>query len=970
MKTKYLLMTAALSGLFAACTQEDFLDAPATQATDPLAGRPVVGVVDFKTDEPTTRYNAETATPDVGEALGLYLMDEFRGAIIGEEPYLKGEKNDANETQFIYQSNWWQMYKPVNYIQSNYGYVLQEDGKWINRASQLVEGNYIVMYRKNDDATNRRDLWQYINPNVELKHHSTRTDKYYVNRDNQFMLDYKQIYRDQKADETGKLTIDVKFKPILTYAKFVIENQASNNFIAEKIVFKAPGDKPLPTVAYVKPVGVMPQFIEDKYNEIKEADGTIDVLKDECDNTIAEGLYYDEYFTQKIARSMVHYATTEKQVPYGLKDTNTAFEYVFNFPDEEEGGVLLKANNTGDPSDRVLGVSIALPAFAEKDMGFDWTDMQVVVYGKMWDPGSNDMKGSWRSGILINLRGTTDNDNQIFDLNKFKLWESGMEIPTAQLKFDDQSFVQGEEIRVQTTADLINLINSRLSSITTTQDVDFEVYPYGNGLEITDEVVSLIDTYKKEHGVDVTLIFKHTLGDHNNTPVILKAENSINKFEYKGVNVVVEADQVSEEKVSGIKDLHIFKSLTLAKDADLNASYIHVELGGSLNAGACKVNAYTIENSGTFVLEGSTVEVEAKVENKAKLNVTKDATITGEITNDNDCINCGKDDAVVTIEEAATLIVNGNIENKDTFDNNGVLVVNGTFTNFGKFETTDATIDIIANEVDGSINIDGTVTMTQQYSTNKGSISILPDAQLTGVNPNTADVFIKNLNKDKEYQGSIDNKGTLHQVQNDGYIVTGEGSYTREMNGDGIIDNSSMADVVYGAGQTCLYAVEDVTGMTIQKLQANVTKAKANQLLIQSGTLKPYTDNTLAGVDGSFTKGVFFTTVTFEGGKKLEIKTNILRIGQSSTLKNGELVIYNLIEGKKDGSTLLVNENAKLTIEQGATLRGSAEDGAQLTIKNYGTIHNAGTVSYIDNEEDCTEAKDKNHWSGNPATAN
>ena len=951
MKTKYLLMTAALSGLFAACTQEDFLDAPATQATDPLAGRPVVGVVDFKTDEPTTRYNAETATPDVGEALGLYLMDEFRGATI-KDPYLKGEKNDANETQFTYQSNWWQMYEPVNYIQSNYGYVLQEDGKWINRASQLVEGNYIVMYRKNDDATNRRDLWQYIDPNVDLKHHSTRTDKYYVNRDNQFMLDYKQIYRDQKADETGKLTIDVKFKPILTYAKFVIENQAANDFVAEKIVFKAPGDKPLPTVAYVKPVGVMPQFINE-INENKKADGTIDVLKDECGNTIAEGLYYDEYFTQKIARSMVHYATTEKQVPYGLEDTNTAFEYVFNFPDEEEGGVLLKANNTGDPSDRVLGVSIALPAFAEKDMGFDWTQMQVVVYGKMWDPGSNDMKGSWRPGILINLRGTAD--NQVFDLDKFKLWESGMEIPTAQLKFDDQSFVQGEEIRVQTTADLINLINSRLSSITTTQDVKFEVYPYGNGLEITDEVVSLIDTYKKEHGVNVTLVFKHDSRDHNNTPVILKAENSINKFEYDNVNVVVEADQVSEEKVDRINDLHIFKSLTL--DANLTASNIHVELGGSLNAGACKVKAYTIENSGTFVLEGSTVD--ANIENNAQMNVTKDATITGDITNDNDCINCGKDDAVVTIEEAATLTVNGNINNMDTFDNNGVLNVEKIFTNTGRFETTDATIATITNEVDGSINIDGTVTLTNEsgFSTNKGEITILPDAKLIG--KNTSETFIKN-----EKEGSIVNNGMLHQVLNDGSIVTGEGSYTREMGGTGTIDNSSMADVVYGPAQTCLYAVEDVTGMTIKELQDNVTKAKANQLVIQSGTLKPYTDNTLAGVDDSFTKGVSFGAVTFEGGKRLEIKTNQLNITQPSIIKDGELVIYNWENRSKSSAELIVDKNAKLTIEQGATLRGSAE--AALKITNNGTIHNAGTVSYIMNAADCQEGNA--HWSGNPAT--
>lgn len=136
------------------------------------------------------------------------------------------------------------------------------------------------------------------------------------------------------------------------------------------------------------------------------------------------------------------------------------------------------------------------------------------------------------------------------------------------------------------------------------------------------------------------------------------------------------------------------------------------------------------------------------------MNVTKDATITGEITNDNDCINCGKDDAVVTIEEAATLTVNGDIKNMDTFDNNGVLVVNGTFTNSGRFETTDATIERILNgeynydTQKGYIYINGTVTLNSYdpVSVNNGYIYICPDAKLIGAN--TSNIFIKNEKKE------------------------------------------------------------------------------------------------------------------------------------------------------------------------------------------------------------------------------
>ena len=679
MKTKYLLMSAAFAGLFAACSQEEMFDSSAPK-TDPLAGRAVVGEVQIVSDDASTRYDSENCKPTDGDAIGLYLMDEFNGWNV-ENQY--GEMDNANHTAFEWQTNWWTMYNMVNYIQSNYGYeYVPENNTWINRASQLVEGNYIVMMPKNDVATNRRDLWREIKPVVDLKHHSTREDNYYVNRDNQFMLDYKQLHRDQKKDADGKLTMSVKFRYILTYAKFYLENQAANPFIAQKLVFKAPEGKALPTVAYVKPgtadyQGItMPNWIANNLDKQLE-DGTIDLLLDNCGNFLAAGLYDENWFTQKVARGMVQYATTEEQVPYGLQNENVAYEYVFNFPDETEGGVKLEGNSTcTDAAQRVLGVSIALPAFELPE--FDWTDMEVVVYGKMYDPTANDMKGAYRYGILRKLPGK---DNAEFTLDKLKLWESGQDIPTANLHFDDSYFYQEEEIRVESTEDLLKLMEARLSNASTTADVDFQVYPYGNGLEITDAVVEKITSYEKKHGVEVNMTFRRDL-TQGETPVILKAADCITMFGYQGVDVILDANQTMKKSVYGIQNLTNNATLTIAKNVSLTTTDMFNAEGATI-VSAGTIKTANIHNEGTIELNNATVD--GTITNESVLNTTGVTTITNVLTNKNTCLNCGKDKATVTVKDGVlsvkelvnwdVVVANSSIEAK-TVENNGTITLN------------------------------------------------------------------------------------------------------------------------------------------------------------------------------------------------------------------------------------------------------------------------------------------------------
>lgn len=933
MRTKYLLATAALASLFTACSQEEVFDASAPKV-DPLAGRPIVGNVEFVSDAPTTRYNSEICAPEEGDAIGLYLMDEFRGWNEGNR---QGELDNANETLFKYQSNWWQMYRLTNNIQSNYGYEFVPENKtWINRASQLVEGNYMVMLPKNDVATNRRDLWREIKPVVDLKHHSTREDNYYVNRDNQFMLDYQQIYRDQRKDDEGKLTINVKFRYILTYAKFIIENAAANPFIAEKLVFKAPNGKPLPTVAYVKPEEMRPDV--NKWNapawiarglNQQDVDGTIDQALGECDEVLGEGLYDREWFTQEAARGMVQYATTEEQVPYGLTNDAVAYEYTFNFPDEAEGGVRLEGNSTSsDPKKRVLGVSIALPAF---DFGeYDWTDMEVVVYGKMWDPKADDMKGAWRYGVLRKL----GKDNAEFTLDKLKLWDSSMkEIPTANLAFDDSYFYQEEEIRVETTADLLKLLEARLSATTTTEDVDFNVWPYGKGLEITDEVVAMIENYEKKHGVEVNVHFKNDLAQAAQTPIILKAENCINMFTYGGVNVIVEADQTSKEPVVGIAGLMNKANLTI--DADLTASSIvNAEKTGVITVNEATVTA-TIHNMNKMILNAS-AEIQGAVRNDREIEVAG-GVIVETIINDNDCVDCGEGPATLVVDEAGVLVVS-TLENGE----NGVITNDGTIN--GMVVLTNKTGGLLTNN--GTINsrienagvIENYGLITQYKADGERSINTVDGRIInhgTSINPETGkaesdkdaeiraarDANNSNGMANFENNGYISNFGVFMDVINNGtieqhkadkaklYIMKGNG----EINVTGCTAGKELTEIAGTlTGQQFLYIVsEDMKSnalagrnylyeIRVQNATLNVEKDKDfpmwGELVMNNAAInfaEKYTtpnsvnvevaggDNTFKGVGANFTEG----TLTVAG---LDTHAEIL---QGCTMKSKKTVV-------------------------------------------------------------------------------
>ena len=758
MKAKYLFYSLALASAFTACTQDELFDAPALESND-VAGRPVAGVVTFVGDEVGSRYNSEAAKFENGDQMGLYLMDEFTGI---------GEELNANNTHWTWQSCWWNMYNMVDYISTNYGYVYNaETGEWINRASQLVEGNYIAMFPQNTRATNRQDLWHPIKSNVDLVDHSS-TPRYYVNRENQFFLGYEQIMRDQKAgEETGELTANISMKPILTYAKMYFENQSANDFKIKKVVFKAPGGAALPNVAYVTPSEITDTRsgykILNKHNAnvtapwwgFKNYNAIIDGIEDECETLVAWSKYDRTTYNHAAARSMVSYATTTQKIPYGMTEAEAVptYEYVFNFPADAD---ILKANQS-PATERVCGISIALPAFE------GWQNMEVVVYGEMWDQTANNMQGAWRPGIVRKMKNL---DNGEFTLDQLKLWtlDSKMEIPSVTARIDDNYFYQQTELRVSTTKDLYDLIQARLSSASNTENVYFEVQHYGNGLEITDEVVKLITDYEKAHNVDVVVTFANR--DYVETPVIFKAENAIDEFDYLGVNVVVEVPQtITSVPVEGIWELRNFSTIKVeglknVYAAELQAEQIVNEIGATFSTNYANVEG-NIHNEGTLALANSTIE--GSISNAAVMSNAGNTEIYGDIVNDNACVNCGKDKAVLTI--GGTLQVD-NLTNADEVVVNGALILNartGTFKNNGL--TT-------INE-EGSIA--GFTIINKETMNNSGAISVA-----LFINDNVVNNYgyIKSIHNNEELNvyedAEIDglfNQGTLHVWSVDVHVV-------------------------------------------------------------------------------------------------------------------------------------------------------------------------------------------------------
>ena len=706
MKTKYLFYSLALSGMFAACTQEALVNEN-NASQEALKNRPVAGMVEFSLNEVESRFNHAAGSFNDGETIDLYLMDELNGYFDEKDANHKHGFAESVEC-WKYFPVWQSMYSLVDYAQTRYPFAYDEAGEvWKNQAT-LLEGNYFAMHPSNEKITNRRDVWHYINPVMSFTNEAGEFDKLGA-MGNQFWLGYAPIYRDE--DRTGDMTLPLTMQPIMTVAKLKIVNNSLHDTKIDKIVFKDKDGKALPTIAYVKPA-IMDQEDWRKAEEVENpltADGCGAL---DCNDLPLNSIYSKELTWpsdatgRATARSLVQYATPAERVPYGLEDTEVAYEYVFNF---EEDGHFLKGGVTNGMSN--VEVYFVLP----NDPSYTY---EPVIYGRV----NND--GEWNYGILKAMGA----DNKIFTLNSIDLTKNTPYVQNVTASFDNYAFEAVTEVRVSTTEDLMKYLKSFSTSYEHEDDFKFTVNVYGDDLAITDEVVDFLDEIAKnlnstDANCPIQLTFK-AVDRLNGALLTIDTEKACMKyfnFPNGDVDVTIAKGNHTIEKVANVNiaDLMILEGATLNISEVVSFRAATLVNNGSVNIENSNCVGAPIENHGELSLNASTIG-ELVNENNAEINGKVFARL---ITNKNTCVNCGEDDAVLTINGQLTTV---GLMNYDSVVNNGTLITT-TFTNEGTADMNgNATLNNLTNK--GTLNVNSAVTTIN--GKNEGTITVAEGAEV------------------------------------------------------------------------------------------------------------------------------------------------------------------------------------------------------------------------------------------------
>lgn len=667
MKAKVILTSVAAAGLFAACSQDDLAVVEANAPAEVAAGRVVAGKAIINVNEDGTRFNREEGKFETAlqsatgkaDKIGLYLMDSFVGENTGYEPTGTDANHLDKENWWKFQSNWQNgMYKPVNNIHTNYLYTYTSNG-FVNENAALVEGNYFLFFdpecNTNDKAyRNRRELWKPIKSTIVLNNYTDT--KYNVNKfgglwgnlDNQFYLDYQQVYRnDDATDEDGNLLIQAKLKPVLAQVKLDVINQSAHKYNVKEIrLYPKPGVS-VPNIAYVRP----------KSNKIY--------------NIIAPTIKDDLYpggkntFTAEMARQLVDFEKIADtgNIPYGYEgETETAPYYSIQFADS---AIL-------DVHAGAIDMKSGLEALFAAPLWKQFKKSHFVIYADQYDPFVTNDKGTLGAWVPGYFEVGSSNDSWYVEdcLN---------EVNTGRLYFDDHAFTKYSSVNgIETSGDMYDRIQAVLAKNYVS---DIQVKVEADGVKITKKINELIEKYEGIYGKDikVTVI-------PNGHDVTIADENLINdNFDYSNFssdNLIIAADQKLEVDAASI-EFAVLEGTTV--NIDLNGH----EFNQVVNEGTINVlgtGLFDCKNYGTV-----TIDKDADVSTYDLVN-NNDAVINvyGKL---HDVIGAGvwsfRNDGTVNVGDKAEVTIN---KGEGILNVSDVTVKGGTQNHIEVVDPTDMTV--------------------------------------------------------------------------------------------------------------------------------------------------------------------------------------------------------------------------------------------------------------------------------------
>ena len=941
MKTKHLFFTMALAGIFAACTNDEFLENGTPQGPEAGQERPTISNVTLNIGEADTRFAYEGGkfAFEKGDVISALLMDENNTGV------RFGITTNTDEWNKL---TWLEKYHLVDYVHTNFPF--EYDGSKFASGCNMLEGNYFLTYPYvclDGNRQGRIDIAKQEQVGDEA------ADRARTVADNQYFIGYAQL----KAGE-GVSDFKAELVPILAPVRIALTSEANvgTTLHVTKLVLSHPkltGTLMIdPTRAkYADPMGnsvegwnLWQDYVKNHTDEPMTSNEG-DIWHFNYANYLAnqpataddaewqKELYYNERYGSTLDMDYVYNVTGEAGASNEIRLNRKPNTYYwddairaavqpmreFNNPEYATQYVEVYLKDTEDADCMVLAPNstieavMMLPAFQG-----DESPLMLSIYTK--------------EGIIKNIdlsKQHTGNDTDVKTsgiLDRFD--PTDKLIQRLEVTIDNPAVVQyPTNVTINNEDDLLQWVNWLNEDPQNTGNKN-PIATFTNDITINDDLAAAIKQLDKNY---ILSIVSHAAPGNNLR--IATSEDYADILERLDV-----ASNVTVEVMDGAVLNMTENSYNVEHEITAKPGYpenpwgqLHIEVaeGGTLNI----VSNDKVAIQGGYDAAGRPVanRTEVLIENKGEINVKNFELLGFYIVNEGQ-MNLGEGTSLYFAPKSVNTIkgtidvrglISGTIENN--FENKGVINNYNQVRNIQNLGNDD-------NKLEGTINVMGWGVYTD-LSVNSGVVDY--HEFLTGVNINNTIYDINGGELEEAIKGGVFKytgpAGAAVKQVDDEELAT-DGTSGLQV---GDLVNAYVTDAVITSGilSTNYADVTTLKNLTINA-GAGIAKTTSNDKLyfvedIDQGTLVLEGGKDSNGYTTTV-DGVYFYNVA-------DVDENVVVKGEGVTFKGQYIGFY-----KGDTSKAGVYfETAAAKVVRGCTLYAESlysVDGTRSNIYNDGTI--------------------------------
>lgn len=689
-------MTTAFAALFAACSNEDFLDNVQNVAGTQDAQRPTVDnvVLNLVEDGAETRlgYGLGGYVWEKDDVLGALLMDDWNdNKLNGDRPSKVNHKEEWADY------SWTQRYVLSDQIHTDYPFKRQDDGTW-SCDTKMQEGNYFFAFPFTS-YDGKREALHNLSEQVQDGVTTESLQEAYAK--NNFFIGYARIKAGTESEDV--VSANLKMTPVLGAVGITVKNVGTGEFSVKKIVLESDD---FSTVIKVDPTKAEYKGEDDNIaNTMQLPYYNVDVTESgwplnyyfnyanyEEMNFDGSAWNYNDKFTERYEQDGALVNNTEKSVNY---NRDNALRAVINPVDGTDHRVELTVENspvlkTQQSANFIIMTNIY--EYAKNNAAitaYIYTDRGLV----------NGVVISNVKGEVSNQGVTVISENPIVNIAPDKMNKVTLEI-------DDNSVQDPDDMSIYNEEDLVQLIewNKGMSRQYTATLM--------NDITLTKEMSDMLTAGEWAR---TTLMIKT-----DTKKLTIASDAAANILDYVMVNgtVVVENDLVlgSNSYVNGE-----FKGFDwIAGSVTIDKQEIKIAENASITVSSAIENKTTgnhlnkqltvKENKGKFIINANVNKLDAGT-NRGEMEVNAAVTLVASSTN--------MQNATLTIGANGNLACAGNLTNEgkkvDEVEEYAVIYNNGKIYNLknnyygkvivGKEEGIVTNVNSNAGIIDISANI-------------------------------------------------------------------------------------------------------------------------------------------------------------------------------------------------------------------------------------------------------------------------